>query len=187
MSDKLDIHTPRGQQAHRAAQYMAARLGDKWGMRWFATPSAEGKANARLDGMFVRYHPASEVTIVAECKVRSQSRAFFDTVSEFPGHYIISENKITHGLAASRTFGVPFFICAYLVPDMAAHVFPISNHAGELLLEYQRARTATRRTVNGGVAIGDNAYIPFAYAHVYDLQSETAQDIAATYLKGNAA
>lgn len=178
---RMDIHSERGQHAHAAAQYMAGELGHRWCWTWFPTPSERGKAAARADGCFVAYHPARSIQAVAECKARSQSRAFFDTVSTYPGHYVITEDKITHGRAASVALGVPFLLLAYLVPDMAAYVFPISNHDGELLVEYERARTPTKATVNGGKALRDNAYIPFEYARMYDLRSERAEQIAATF------
>lgn len=176
----MDIHSTKGQHAHQAAQFMAESLGYRWRWAWFATPSDVDSAAARVDGCFVRYHPDRAITAIAECKARTQPRTFFDGVSVHPGHYILTEDKITHGLHASRTFGVPFLLLVYLIPDMAAHVFPISNAQGELLVDYVRDRTETRATVNGGTASRWNAYIPFDYAHVYDLQGERAEQIKAT-------
>lgn len=159
---------------------MAHELGRRWYWRWFATPSERGHAGARLDGCFAKYHPDPTLTAIAECKARSKSRAFFDTVGTFPGQYILTADKITHGIHASVALGVPFLLLVYLIPDMAAYVFPITNHDGEVIVEYTIANTETRATVNGGSALRENAYIPFDYARRYDLRCDRAEEIART-------
>ena len=177
----MDIHTPRGQLAHRAAQYMAEALGQRWRWSWFPTPSEPGREGARLDGCYVRYHPTAAVQAVVECKARGQPRQYFTASGTHPGCYLISADKITHGVAASTALGVPFVLMVYLVPDQMAHIFPITNHRGEVLVTYDTAATVTQATTNGGSAVRENAFIPFDYARPYSLASAQAEAIAAEW------
>lgn len=147
----LDVLTPLGNEADALGQAMGRVLAQHMGVEWVKC----GKGNvARVDGQMVQN---GQLRRVVECKVRNDSRSL---IEQWGGSYLITADKLDDGALASRLLHVPFTLCAYLKPDQTAYWWRLTDEDGEWAFPFERAVTRTRRTVNGGVADRENAFLP---------------------------
>lgn len=152
---RLDVLTPRGRAATAAEAVLTAAVGAAYRATFVHTPP---DGPARLDGAFVR---GGTIAALAENKVRSDTRAQFRLWGDT---YLITASKIDDGVRAAATLGVPFVVCAYLVPDATVYVWRICDDSGKLTFDIARRATRTQATCNGGSAVRVNAFLPFAAA-----------------------
>lgn len=76
------------------------------------------------------------------------------------GGYLITNEKIAHGLQMSELLRVPFFVIVSLMVEDKVLIWKISDSGGKPLERLQVNTTKTRKTVNGGIAYRENAFLP---------------------------
>lgn len=76
------------------------------------------------------------------------------------GGYLITYEKIRYGAQLSVMLKTPFFVIVSLVAESKILIWKITDDNGEYLEEIKTKMTQTRKTVNGGVAIRKNAFLP---------------------------
>lgn len=130
-------------------------LSDVYGWRTLKTPRY-----ARVDGIVTNYD--GDMLAVYEFKSREL------TLDELTKHgtYLVTHQKITDGCDAARTLGVPFILIVYLIGSENIVSFKVADSDGQLLIDYDVARTTTRKNVNGGIVERYNAFIPLNYMKV---------------------
>lgn len=130
-------------------------LSDVYGWRTLKTPRY-----ARVDGIVTNYD--GDMLAVYEFKARGMTLNELTTM----GTYLVTHQKITDGCDAARTLGVPFILIVYLIGSENIVSFKIADSDGQLLIDYDVARTTTRKNVNGGIVERYNAFIPLNHMKV---------------------
>lgn len=149
----LDVRSPAGDEADRLGQAMGRLLAEDWGVQWVAS----GNSNlARVDGLLVQ---DGRLQGVVECKVRNDSRSL---IERWGGSYLITADKLEAGAEAARLLHAPFTLCVYLKPDERAFWWRVAEIDGSWTRPFDRAVTRTQATVNGGMALRENAFLPMA-------------------------
>lgn len=149
---RLDVLTPRGMEANLTAHRVAEAAAARWGLGWSPTP--EGRP-ALVDGAFTK---AGRLYALAECKVRSDSRA---EIRKWGDTYLITYEKLYKGKELAAGLALPLVLVVYLRPDEMVHVWKVSTPDGRWAVPYDARETTTRATVNGGTATRLNAFLPF--------------------------
>lgn len=130
-------------------------LSDVYGWRTLKTPRY-----ARVDGIVTNYD--GDMLAVYEFKARGMTLDELTTM----GTYLVTHQKITDGCDAARTLGVPFILIVYLIGSENIVSFKVADSDGQLLIDYDVARTTTRKNVNGGIVERYNAFIPLNHMKV---------------------
>lgn len=130
-------------------------LSDVYGWRTLKTPRY-----ARVDGIVTNYD--GDMLAVYEFKARGMTLDELTTM----GTYLVTHQKITDGCDAARTLGVPFILIVYLIGSENIISFKVADSDGQLLIDYDVARTTTRKNVNGGIVERYNAFIPLNHMKV---------------------
>lgn len=130
-------------------------LSDVYGWRTLKTPRY-----ARVDGIVTNYD--DDMLAVYEFKARGMTLDELTTM----GTYLVTHQKITDGCDAARTLGVPFILIVYLIGSENIVSFKVADSDGQLLIDYDVARTTTRKNVNGGIVERYNAFIPLNHMKV---------------------
>lgn len=156
MPDKnsdLDINTPKGQRTLNQERRAMGLYAD-------ATPGVvmietDKRGSAKIDG--VMFDPlAGHIVGVYETKCRNMTREQLEGY----GSWLVTNRKVEDLLRASRLLRCPAYGLLYLVPDDALVVWRLSDAEGKAAFEYETAKTKTQRTVNGGTAFRNNAFLP---------------------------
>ena len=150
----LDISTARGQISLADEQFVAQWFNSIPGHRYLQTPK---DAPAKVDAILIRH----DVIIgLAETKCRydlslSRFRAAFNNA------WLINAEKVDSGKKLADQFCVPLYGFLFLVDDDVLLRVNLSE------AEMRRERTATQKTINGGVAWRENAFVNMATAKVH--------------------
>ncbi len=150
----LDISTARGQISLADEQFVAQWFNSIPGHRYLQTPK---DAPAKVDAILIRH----DVIIgLAETKCRydlslSRFRAAFNN------EWLITAEKVDSGKKLADQFCVPLYGFLFLVDDDVLLRVNLSE------AEMRRERTATQKTINGGVAWRENAFVNMATAKVH--------------------
>lgn len=115
---------------------------------------------ARVDGIVTNYD--GDMLAVYEFKARGMTLDELTTM----GTYLVTHQKIQDGCDAARTLGVPFILIVYLIGSENIVSFKVADSDGQLLIDYDVARTTTRKNVNGGIVERYNAFIPLNHMKV---------------------
>lgn len=102
---------------------------------------------------------ANQVTGVIEIKVR------FDSLAQIVswGGYLFSAHKINQLSHASKLLGVPSYLLVYFYGEGECLLCPVSNAAGQLVVDFSRQQRTTQDTINGGTKVDDVAIIPLEF------------------------
>ena len=130
-------------------------LSDLHGWRTIKTPRY-----ARLDGLVLNHD--GDMLAVYELKSRELTLDELATM----GTYLVTHQKLEDGCDAARVLGVPFVLIVYLIGSENIVSFKIADADGSLLIDYDVARTTTRKNVNGGIVERYNAFIPLKHMRV---------------------
>ena len=150
----LDILTPRGQVSLADEQAVARWFNEFPSCQYVQTPK---DSPAAVDAVLVKHE---KIIGVAETKCRyNLTLAKFQ--NEFDNEWLITWEKVRIGLEMAKGLCVPLYGFLYLVDDDTLLVQELS--AGILLRDF----TATQRTINGGVAVRENAFIRMTDASVF--------------------
>jgi hypothetical protein len=76
------------------------------------------------------------------------------------GGYLITYDKISHGVETSSMLSVPFFLIVRLVHENVILIWKISDDQGVFEFDFEKRVTTTKGTCNGGTAKRLNAYLP---------------------------
>ena len=150
----LDIQTERGQKSLRDEQRVADWFNAKPGHWYIQTPK---NAPAIVDAVLVRDY---SLIGVAETKCR-YSITLSRFQSAFNNEWLVTYSKIASALNLANGLCVPLFGFLYLVDDTTLLVQNLSR------VTMQVRTTQTQRTINGGLAIRENAFIPMDSAKIY--------------------
>jgi hypothetical protein len=150
----LDILTPNGQVSLKDEQIVADWVNGFDGRQYIQTPK---KLPAKVDAILVKHN---SIVGVVETKCRyNLSLLKFQT--EFKNEWLVTWEKVKGGLQLAEGLCVPLFGFLYLVDDDTLLIREIS----EKILRTQV--TATQRTINGGIAIRENAFIEMNDAKIF--------------------
>ena len=150
----LDINTARGQVSLADEQHVADWFNGKPGFKYIQTPKDKP---AKVDAILTRHN---EIIGVAETKCRYKI-CLTQFQNAFRNEWLITHEKVASGIKLANALCVPLYGFLYLVDD---DVLLVQN----LTTTPMRVEaTATQRTINGGVAIRENAFIPMNGAKIY--------------------
>jgi hypothetical protein len=155
----LNILTPKGQVAAREEQEMLDSLRVTFPDSMFVnTPKNDP---AKVDGFTIKEH---QITSCFESKCRRMTR---QQLSQYKDEWLVTYEKIMHGVHLSQNLCVPFYGFLYLVPDATILIVKIADATGQLLPRIRLERTETPRNINGGKVVRTNAFIDMSQATVH--------------------
>ena len=144
----LDSQTPKGQICIAAEEYVASRICEMWG----CSALRLGAEAAHFDRLF---HRGGQIVAVAEIKNRDMD---WEQLVAF-GSYLITAKKLEQGAQLARLLSAPFYLFVRLGDSKDMVYWPVANTDGDIVVAHTIRRTQTQATVNGGIAVRDNAYL----------------------------
>ena len=150
----LDISTERGQVSLADEQFVAQWFNSKPGCRYLQTPK---NAPAKVDAVLTK----NDVMIgLAETKCR-YDLTLDKFRSSFNNEWLITAEKVDSGKKLADQFCVPLYGFLFLVDDDVLLCVNLSS------AELRREETQTQRTINGGLAWRENAFVNMKTAWVH--------------------
>lgn len=153
----LDCETPLGSvfiKKQRSVQ-------DFLSSRGYTVVEMAGKDNP-VDVILCR-ELEGRMTAVGVCEIRSRLHAGTVPVTleylKNNGGYLITMRKVQDGINLSKLMQVPYYVLVYLIHEDRILVWKISDSGGNPLERISTRTTQTRKTVNGGTAVRENAYL----------------------------
>jgi hypothetical protein len=151
MDKNLDIHTEKGQktleQEDRAYSIFISRYPS------YNIVETDKDKDAKVDSFLV---DNDEIEAVVECKCRTMT---YEKLQNF-GSWLITYDKIECGKEVSELLRVPYLGFLYLVPDDVLLIWEITNSSGSYKFSFDKKKTKTQYSVNGGTARRLNAFLP---------------------------
>ena len=157
----LDINSEKGQETVRQENKMLKYIEDCWGVKAITTKKESEDADAVCDGFLVKN---KEVIALFESKCRNLSLA---KLTEY-GTWLITHEKIKKCKLLSEYIRIPFIGFLYLLDDDKIMFWQITDNKGNYLFEFKNEITSTRKTINGGTAMRDNAFLPISEGHLVE-------------------
>lgn len=153
---RLDIHTPKGQESLRNEEKMLKYISNCWGVEIIQTNKNE---SAVCDGFLVK-----DCVIVAlfESKCR---KLLYEEMEEY-GSWLITHEKIKQCRLLSEYLKVPFIGFLYLIKSNMVMFWKITDEDGKYNFTFETANTETKRTINDGITIRENAFLPFSNGEI---------------------
>ena len=151
----LDIKSDKGKESLRQERIMLRRIEKVWGARLIET---DKDTVAKVDGIIEK---DKVIRGVYESKCRDVS---YIQLCKY-GSWLITHNKILQGQIMSKSLMVPYLGLLYLVSDDKIFYWKITNKNGDFIFDFEVRDTETRKTINGGKIIRENAYLPLKYAY----------------------
>lgn len=152
----MDILTEKGQQSLEQERGMLEIIKNKYNIDIIETAKDEA---ALCDGFIVQN---GIITRVFESKCRNA------TLNDFRkwDSWLITYEKVD-GLAwLSSKLCVPAIGFLYSVPDGIVLTWKITDEKGNYLFDFNVNKTKTQRSINGGEAMRENAYLPMKHATI---------------------
>ena len=151
----LDINTKKGQESLRHEKKMLEKIKLSFSVQLIETPK---NMDSKIDGIIVK---DDQISGIFESKCRDMS---YMELLDYKS-WLVTFNKIMDGKKISEMLRVPFFGFLYLIPDELVFYWKITDEFGEFRFGFNIKRTLTRKTINGGMAMRTNAYLPVKYAN----------------------
>ena len=151
----LDINTKKGQESLRHEKKMLEKIKLSISVQLIETPK---NMDSKIDGIIVK---DDQISGIFESKCRDMS---YMELLDYKS-WLVTFNKIMDGKKLSEMLRVPFFGFLYLIPDELVFYWKITDEFGEFRFGFDIKRTLTRKTINGGMAMRTNAYLPVKYAN----------------------
>lgn len=82
------------------------------------------------------------------------------------GSWLVTYKKIDECAWLSSKLRVPFYGILYLKSDPTILRWKITDNTGSYLFDFEVKQTRTQRSINGGKAVRENAFLPTKYAMV---------------------
>ena len=150
----LDCNTPAAVAFIDAQRLVLARIAEKFGVRVIVTDDTSAAA---LDAVIEKN---GVVAAVAEVKSRRMS---FDDLERF-GTYLITAEKLEQMSRAARLLCAEGFLFVHLRVDDVIVYWRVCDDVGNFCFQFERRKTETQKTVNGGIVVRMNAYLPLSEA-----------------------
>lgn len=161
MNAALDINTPKGREA-AADQQRATDLVFKNSAAHSFIHTAMDDA-AAVDGFIVKDGIAVGV---AEIKSRYDMN-YAQLMMERDGEWLLTHQKLLDLQRVSQLLRLPGYGFIYLKQDEMVLAVQLTNSNGDIVCKYRVENTATQRTINGGTAHRDNAFIDVSKSRIY--------------------
>jgi hypothetical protein len=159
----MDILTERGRETVKQEREAVAI----WSS-WFPSISYVHTPKDRpvpIDAMLVKN---GAIIGVVETKCRQMSREqFYD---DYKCEWLVTFDKIIAARRVAAELSVPLIGFLYLVPDQLLLVQKIWSPDEGFAVSFFVDKTPTQATVNGGMAMRDNAYISMVEAKQYEFK-----------------
>jgi hypothetical protein len=152
----LDIDTPAGRETLAHERRAADIFRQHTGLDYAGSPKA---SPALLDGVAVG---RGELCYGLETKARRVTHD--DLMRTYHARWLLSYNKLTAAQRFSSVMHVPVLGLLYLVPDDVLLIVRLTHPDASLAVRFWFERTETKASVNGGLALRENAYIDVARA-----------------------
>ena len=143
-------HDQAKRHEERAFDYLLKR----YGWQIFTTPHF-----ALIDGVAVM---DNEITHIVEFKSRNES---LSSIERF-GTYLISNDKIMNGMEMARMMCVPFILIVCLIKDDTIIAVEIGDQYGINDVGIEVKATETQKSIEGGKATRNNAFIDIDKFHI---------------------
>ena len=110
--------------------------------------------DAKIDGVIVKNN---ELSGIFESKCRDMGLI---QLMEY-GSWLVTFEKILDGKRLSEMLRVPYLGFLYLIKDDIVMYWKITNKYGNFMFDFDVKNTRTQKTINGGIIMRTNAYLPF--------------------------
>lgn len=107
-----------------------------------------------IDGIIVK-----EKKIVAIYELKTRDIKFETLCKQYNDEFLISKSKLDAGVQMSKHTRTPFVLILNTTIDDNIFIKSITNDNGEIICQYRIEKTKTKKNIDGGVAIRDNAFI----------------------------
>jgi hypothetical protein len=154
----LDINTPKGQETLTEELQAVALFTARYPQVSYVHTPKRGAAT--IDALLIK---TGQLCGIVETKCRRMTRG---QLRSFGNEWLVTWDKIDGARRIAAGVGVPLFGFLYLVPDRTLLVVTIADSNGSLVSSVRVEATQTQRTVNGGLAIRNNAFIDTQSAKV---------------------
>ena len=161
----LDINTPKGREA-AADQQRAAEIVFRSSAAHSFVHTAMNDA-AAIDGFIVKDGIAVGIAEIKSRYDMNYAQLMVDRAAE----WLLTHQKLLDLQKVSQLLRLPGYGFIYLKQEGMVLVVQLTNAEGEIICKYRVENTATQRTINGGVANRDNAFISVVNAKIYREQA----------------
>ena len=110
--------------------------------------------DAKIDGIIIKNN---ELSGIFESKCRDMGLI---QLMEY-GSWLVTFEKILDGKRLSEMLRVPYLGFLYLIKDDIVMYWKITNKYGNFMFDFDVKNTRTQKTINGGIIMRTNAYLPF--------------------------
>jgi hypothetical protein len=110
--------------------------------------------DAKIDGVIIKNN---ELSGIFESKCRDMGLI---QLMEY-GSWLVTFEKILDGKRLSEMLRVPYLGFLYLIKDDIVMYWKITNKYGNFMFDFDVKNTRTQKTINGGIIMRTNAYLPF--------------------------
>lgn len=107
-----------------------------------------------IDGIIIK-----EKKIVAIYELKTRDIKFETLCKQYNDEFLISKSKLDAGVQMSKQTRTPFVLILNTTIDDNIFIKSITNDNGEIICQYRIEKTKTKKNIDGGVAIRDNAFI----------------------------
>ena len=155
----MDVLTPKGMETReQEIQAVKLFLTNFPAFEFVETPK---DLPASMDGLIVR-----DGTLVYGVEVKCRMMTSEDLREKFENRWLVTADKIDRCVNICNELGIGFRGFLYLVPDKMLLIVPIWDYGKGYIADIEYEATETQATVNGGVAVRQNAYIDVSAAKV---------------------
>lgn len=156
----LDINTPLGQVTVKLEEEMLEYVKKAWNVEIIVTDKTR---DAVCDGFLVR---DGVLIAIFESKCRDMS---YDELMNH-GSWLITYKKIETCRLLSEHLKVPFLGLLHLNKSNLNMFWKITDDSGKYMFDIPHHESLTRRTINGGETVRDNAYLPVEHAEFVQIK-----------------
>ena len=110
--------------------------------------------DAKIDGIIIKNN---ELSGIFESKCRDMGLI---QLMEY-GSWLVTFEKMLDGKRLSEMLRVPYIGFLYLLKDKIVMYWKITDKHGKFLFDFDVKNTRTQKTINGGIIMRTNAYLPF--------------------------
>jgi hypothetical protein len=157
----MDVNSVKGREAIKRVKEAISKI-DYLGSHtvWFPDHSF-----IEYDGYFVK-----DGTVIGLFEAKTRNAAVQDGKILYGGklydEYMITLNKIVSGVSIAKGHRINAYIVVNFEINNVVAVFKTFDYATGEAMPYRWANTWTQRSINGGQANRENAFIDMSYAHL---------------------